>query len=231
MANGGLFAHERCVLAELAAAGYRPQVIYDIGASNGVWSECISAVAPDASFHLFEPLCEIVEFYKRDLQDRSQRLKNFNVHPIALGETNGNCCLFVTHDGWGSSLHDRGDIPEVRERVTVPVYRLDDYAAEKNLPPPDVMKIDSQGGERVILNGAARLLQEVNVLFLETWFDRGYGPNTPLIGEIIDQLRGQGFSLVELGEKFFDAKHRLYSVDAFFFSERLMERFWLPSER
>jgi hypothetical protein len=62
------------------------------------------------------------------------------------------------------------------------------------------------------------------VLFLETWLTRGYGPDTPLLTEMIDFLTPAGFTLVDLGEQFRDERHRVYSVDAVFFSDELLRR-------
>lgn len=224
-----LFAHERRVLEELKAKGYEPAVVYDVGASNGIWSEVVARVLPNAEFHLFEPLSEVVEFYRADLKERMERVRNIHLHSVALGDACETTQMFVAVDGFGSSLRDRGDIPEVAARISVPKYRLDSYVAQNGLPAPQVLKIDSQGYEDAILKGAGALLNEVNVLFLETWLERCYGPNTPLLWEVIELLRPHRFSLVDFGESFYDEKHRLYSVDAFFFSESLLEKFWLSS--
>ena len=219
-----LFADERRVLQELAAAGFAPRVIYDVGGSNGVWSEVVSQVVPQAEFYAFEPLAGILPLYRTELDARLRRVRKLQVHPIALADYNGSSEFFVSQDGWGSSLHDRGDIPEVKERIRVPVFRLDDYAMQKGLPPPDAIKIDTQGAEAVILKGAENALKTADVLFLETWLVRGYGPSCPLLGEIMEQLQPHGFTLTDFGERFYDDRHRLYSVDAFFLSERMLDR-------
>jgi hypothetical protein len=138
--------------------------------------------------------------------------------------------MFVAQDGFGSSLRDRGEIPEVKYKVSVAKRRLDEYVAEKGLPSPDIIKIDSQGAEDIILKGAGDLLNRVQILFLECWLVRGYGPGTPLLSEIIDLLSAKGFSLVEFGERFYNGKHRLYSVDGFFFADSFMEQLWLDPE-
>lgn len=218
------FGHEVSVLRRLATQGYRPAVVYDVGASNGAWSETISAVLKSAEFHLFEPLVEAVPFYKRDFETRLKRMRRFHLHQIALSDVPGTTEFFVTHDGWGSSMLDRGEIPEVAKRVLVPAFPLDDYRERHKLPSPEVLKIDSQGAERIILDGAQRVLESVDVLFLETWLTRGYGPRTPLLGELIEYLTVRKMTLVDLGEKFVDARKRLYSIDACFFSERLIDR-------
>jgi FkbM family methyltransferase len=220
------FPDDRRFLARLKAAGYDPRVIYDAGASTGIWSEVAAGVFPEAKLHLFEPLAEL---YAGDLQSRMRRLPNLTLHPVALGEFNGTAPMFVARDTYGSSLNDRGEIPEVKEAKPVPVHRLDDYAAEKGLPRPQVIKIDCQGAEALIFSGAQQALESAEVLLLETWFKRGYGPKTPLICEIIEFLRPRKFSLVDLGEHFYDQDHRLYSVDTFFLAESLLARVRLPS--
>ena len=47
---------ERLLFSDLVARGYSPKVVYDIGASNGYWSEIIATVFTGARFELFEPL-------------------------------------------------------------------------------------------------------------------------------------------------------------------------------
>jgi len=225
------YPHERRVLLSLLERGYQPRVVYDIGASTGIWSEVIARGLPEARYHLFEPLAGVAEEYKRDLAGRLARLPNLTMHPVALGEANGKADFYINDNPYCSSLYGQGAIPSVKERIEVDSYRLDDYQAAAQLPLPDIIKIDCQGAEDVIIQGGERVVRNAKVLFLETWFDRGlYGPATPLIGQIIELLRPLGFSLVEIGERFYDEKHRLYSVDAFFFAESLMESIWLPAE-
>ena len=219
-----LFTHESRTLRTLADKGYRPRVIYDIGASNGVWSDTIARTVPKAEYHLFEPLAEAVAFYRRDLQERLARRRNLHLYGVALSDHSGTAEIFATHDAWGSSMLDRGAIPEVKELVRAPLFTLDEFVDQNSLPLPNVMKLDVQGAERLILTGASRVLPHADVLFMETWLQRGYGPSTPLLTEMIEFLESRGFTLVDLGEQFRDERSRLYSVDAVFFSERLLSK-------
>jgi FkbM family methyltransferase len=217
-----LFANETNTLRTLKDQGYLPAVIFDIGASNGVWSDTVALTLPEAEYHLFEPLAGAVPFYQLDLRERLGRRPNFHLHSVALSDHAGTVEMFATHDGFGSSILDRGEVPEVKERVQVPLYALDQFVREHNLPNPDVMKLDVQGAERLILTGGRQTMLAANVLFLETWLTRGYGPDTPLLTEMIDFLDSAGFTLVELGEQFRDQRRRVYSVDAVFFSDRFI---------
>lgn len=148
-----------------------------------------------------------------------KRHARFHLHAVALSDHGGEAEMFVTHDGYGSSMLDRGDIPEVKEHVRVPLYTLDELVRQRGLPDADVMKLDVQGAERLILSGGRRAMRSANILFVETWLTRGYGPDTPLLTEMIEFLAEAGFTLVDFGERFRDARGRTYSV---FYSDRFL---------
>ena len=216
------FPCETRTLQTLRAGGYRPLVFFDIGASNGIWSDAIRLTCPEAEYYLFEPLANAVPFYKEDLRMRLERQHNFHLYAIALSDHSGAAEMFATHDAWGSSLLDRGEIPEVKERVVVPLHTLDEFVREHSLPLPQVIKLDVQGAERRILSGAQQTIRTADILFMETWLSHEYGPDTPLLTEMIEFLRPAGFTLVELGEQFHGDRFRLHSVDAVFFSDRFI---------
>src|SRR5882724_8682171 len=174
-----LFPNELRTLGKLKGKGFIPAVLYDIGASNGVWSETIMDVCPSARFHLFEPLAHHAESYAGDLRERLARRRNLTLHPVALGETNGTTEMLMFHDPQGSSLLDAGYEPAVNRRLNVPLFRLDDYVKQQGLPQPEVVKIDCQGGEATIIRGGEETLRNAQVIFLETWLKRSYGPKTP----------------------------------------------------
>ena len=226
--ENGMFAHERAFLQKLLRAGYHPEVVYDVGASNGMWSEAIGRVVPNAAFELFEPLAGY-STYSDDLTKRLRCQKRARLHKVALGEENGEQLLCVADDLYGSSLRDRGDIPQTRERIPVKVFRLDDFVKQNRLSSADIVKIDCQGAEDSVIRGGIQTISQADVLLLETWLVRGYGPKTPLLTELIELLRPLSFTVAEIGEKFFDERHRLYSVDAFFCSERLLAKLQLPT--
>jgi FkbM family methyltransferase len=205
----------------LASFGYQPKVIYDIGASNGGWSANINAVFPHARYELFEPLAGTFEPYARQMKENLNAAPHFRLHPIALGEADGTIDMGMTPDGFGSSVHTRESLN--MSKVRVPIRRLDSYAAEHRLHPPDIIKIDVQASEDAILRGCGELLASAGVLHLETWLRRCYGPRTPLLTELVEWLLPRGFVLVNFGDEYYSNHHELISVDAFFCSRQLME--------
>ena len=91
--------------------------------------------------------------------------------------------MSILRDGYNSSMLEFGDPPELLRRIEVPRLGLDEYISVHGIPAPHVIKIDTQGGEEAILRGAPRSLESAGLLILETWLDRCYGPQTPLLGE------------------------------------------------
>lgn len=221
---------EKAFFTRLASYGYQPKVIYDVGASNGSWSNIICTVFPEATYHLFEPLSGNYPAYDGRRAAVLAAHPNFQLHPIALGNTTGTVKLHVTQDGYASSVHA---LPvSMAHKITVPAWRLDEYVAKQGLPPPSLLKMDVQGYEAFILEGAGALLQQVDVLFMETWLVRGYGPNTPLLTELIAALTPLDYVLVDVCGAYHDSGdyRRLTSLDAFFLSKRLLDQIKEPSK-
>jgi hypothetical protein len=138
------------------------------------------------------------------------------LHPIALGSSEESVAMHTDASGYGSTILDIGVHPAFQNRVDVAQYPLDEYVRSKGIDPPDILKLDTQGAERLILSQAQKCLEYAKIVFAETWFIRGYGPQTPLLSEIVEILSAADFIMAELGHRFYDEIHGLYSCDAFF---------------
>jgi FkbM family methyltransferase len=226
LAEASEFAsHETRVFTLLAKAGFAPATIFDIGAANGAWSALIgNNVFPEVVFHMFEPLAKLNEGFEKGLQWQMQNHPKFFLHEVALGAECKDVTMCVHADGYGSTTLEMGEDPEYQTRLSVPQCTLDQYVADHGLPLPDLIKLDTQGAEWAILSRAERCLKQAEVVFAETWFSRGYGPQTPLITELEDLLERHEFQLADLGYPFYDRNHRLYGCDAFFLKRSFLER-------
>jgi FkbM family methyltransferase len=212
------------VFSLLRDHGFQPRVIYDIGAANGTWSALVSEVFPDASFHLFEPLAEIHQEFRGYLDFHMRNHPAFFLHTIALGAGEGEVEMRLHEDGYSSTIFDMGTHPEYQRRIRVPQHTLDGYIVRSHIPLPDIIKLDTQGAERVILQESSVCLQYASLVFAETWLTRGYGPETPLLPELMELLSASNFTLADLGHRFYDGQHALYGCDAFFLKTDLLQR-------
>lgn len=220
------------ILAYLIEAGFSPKVVYDIGASNGSWTWTVAKVLENATFHLFEPQFESDPAYAKTIANVKRYTSNVTLHPIALGAGNGKGRLNLFDASAAASMLDPTPVSRLKQLFnfksgkssrSVPVHRLDDYARSRGLEQPDIIKMDVQGFELEVLKGANRILGNAKLIMAECWLARSYGPRTPLLADIVAYLEPKGFWLIDLGDVFYEARHRMVAIDAVFMEKKLAE--------
>jgi len=148
--------------AFLRERGVAPRTVIDVGVADGTPE--LHAVFPEAFFLLIEPLTEydhdivrILRKYKgkhiRAAAGRESGTVTFNIHPNHIA---------------GSSLYKEtmGSAADGHE-IEVAMVRLDDVASENNLVPPYLLKVDVQGAELDVLDGAQNILSDCEAVVLE----------------------------------------------------------------
>jgi FkbM family methyltransferase len=190
---------------------------FDIGASNGNWSRRISEDFPDATFELFEPLIDHAPAYREKMEWVLAQHPRFRLHKFALGpETKSTTIYLYPENPVGSTALSLEYLPPAACRVTVDMLTLDFAVEEFDLPVPQVIKMDTQGCELGILQGARGILPKVDVLLLECWLTRAYGRATPLLLEVAEWLRDVGFYMWDLGNGWRDPEGNLIAQDCLF---------------
>ena len=168
-------------LGRLKSNGVTFDVIYDIGSNIGFWATEIQKTFPAANFQCFEPL--IGKNPELDSDARYSKLDNFQLHPVALSNYTGKIPLKVLDNkGVGSSiLVTESDYRKKGLRIVdVDVVELDKFVEINGLPKPEFIKLDTQGSELKILEGAKKNFVLYEMLSLEEgrdadqtlrWFD------------------------------------------------------------
>jgi FkbM family methyltransferase len=208
-------------LQRLHALGIAPDCIYDVGSSNGCWSEMACSLYPQATCVLFEPLIQHSSEYMQGLEPLRMAHPEWILRPNALGETEGEIQLTRFENEVGSTtLPQDGGLIDM-DTISVPLHTVDGLVQRQELPTPSLIKIDTQGSELSILNGAANTLPTVEVLFLECWLQKAYGAPTPLFQELVDFLLPFGFRLWDFCGQFRSENGILVSQDMVFLNVRL----------
>lgn len=151
-------------------------VIYDIGANVGTWSLLAKSLIPSACIHAFEPLPKHQTEFLHNFKGR----EDVTLHSIALGPDNAAGTLHVTDFSDASSLLQPTEASRsqfaVREVAQFPlqVFRLDDYRLDKQLPWPDLIKLDIQGYELEALRGGPECLRSAKAIVAEVSFVEYY---------------------------------------------------------
>jgi len=75
---------------------------------------------------------------------------------------------FLVHEsgGMGKVIGSAGRQASYREEIEVPGISLDDFVFENGNPPPELIKLDIEGGEVLALPGMQRILSEVGPTLL-----------------------------------------------------------------
>jgi FkbM family methyltransferase len=132
--------------------------VLDIGAHHGFYSVIASrAVHPGGAVHSFEPSPRERVQLQRNL--RLNRCENLTLHSNALGAHTGRARLFLVQgnqDGC-NSLRQPDGVPATVS-VEVEVMPLDDFLKEHGLQNVDFLKLDVEGAEFSVLQGASSLL-------------------------------------------------------------------------
>jgi FkbM family methyltransferase len=128
-----------------------PGAVYvDVGANIGYFARIGSRlVGPAGRVHAFEPLPSALPL----LRANAAAYDNVTVHPVAVGAAEGEIDFYVQAMGDTSSA----DPDPAAERIRVPVATLDTALA--GTPRLDLLKIDVEGYELEVLQGARELIR------------------------------------------------------------------------
>jgi len=165
------------------AACLRPNdVIYDLGAQAGFYSLLASRlVGQQGMVYAFEPLPRNVRFLQQHIELNAAT--NIRAFELAISSTDG---IGLFEDG-PSPL--QGGLSERGQRA-VRVAQLDTLVSECQLRPPNVIKIDIEGGGLQACLGAKNLLEiHKPLVFLAIDADSDY--------ECCDFLRTLGYRIEE----------------------------------
>lgn len=172
------------------------KVVYDVGAADGDFSTACAKIGNIEAVVAFEPGAEALV--------RLQRLPikepKITVVPVALGSRCGKQSFYSTRDGRSSSLLPPQAIIEelypgrggVAEESSVEVKTLDSTIYDCHLPPPDLLKLDTQGYELEILLGATEALASSSFCIVECCYEQLYA-GAPLIGDIFAFFSSRGW--------------------------------------
>lgn len=180
-------------LARARQLGLAPATVIDVGAAFGDWSRMCAEHFPTSRYVLVEPLKEYEPFLERTIA----ALPDGSVVRAAAAEKTGTIALNVHADLLGTSRFSEG-IAEVDGQVrTVRSTTLDELVWELPAQPPFLVKIDVQGSELLVLDGAAQVLQETALLVLEVSF-LPFFVGGATFEQVVGRVRQAGFVVYDV---------------------------------
>lgn len=208
---------------------HKIDLVLDVGANDGGYGKDLRQAGFKGAILSFEPLFEPHE----RLKSTASRYHNWHVAPrMALGDNDGEIEINVSENSKSSSillmkkLHS--DVVPSSKYVSkqiVRIQRLDHFECDlvKNYK-LKFLKIDTQGYEKNVLDGAAGLLHEIHGIQIEMSLAPLYQGQS-LYMEIVKILSSNGFDLWNIVPGFSDPKSgRLLQMDGIFFRSPLCLR-------
>jgi FkbM family methyltransferase len=139
---------KRSRFAQLIEPG---NVVYDIGAHVGSYTLLAArTVGPSGQVFAFEPMPENLSFLRNHLQLNATA--NVVVYPVALWSDETTVAFRRRADRVSGGISEEGD-------VLVKTTTVDHFVGTGERP-PDCMKIDVEGAESAVLQGAERTLRD-----------------------------------------------------------------------
>ncbi len=188
------YGGEREVLQRFLALLGPGDVVYDIGASVGLYTVAVATFLRQGVVYAFEP----------DPTTRARLEENVglnqlnNVYPVAwaASDREGEAILYTDGvSGFAPSMAAQQRPGAPRGQVAVSTRSIDSALSRNELPVPDVLKIDIEGAEGLCLAGSKRLLggqygQRPRALMLELHpgFLPAFGTSPEEIKGLIESL-------------------------------------------
>ncbi len=170
--------------------------VMDIGANEGCYSVlCGAKVGEKGKVWAFEPSPREFAVLKANA-DQNPNL-NISCFPVAIGNKNGTEKLRIAegiHAGQNTLGEFSYSITELNFAI-VSIRRLDDLVFEAKTDRIDLIKIDVEGAEGLVLEGARRTLETFRPIVLLEVLEKGLAAlgYTPI--RLINQFRGLGYRI------------------------------------
>lgn len=178
----------------LKQKGYSPDVILDIGAHHGNWTNSTLQIFNQSKYYLFEAIDypELNQFKNNDC------IKVFNILlNDKIEQVNWYQMKNMGDSMFKEQTHHFNNC-EIIQRETID---LNTFLLQNNLLPEFnniLIKIDCQGAEIPILKGSTSILEKTNFIILEIPFFGQYNEGVPNFLEHITFMNNIGFVVYDI---------------------------------
>jgi FkbM family methyltransferase len=174
-------------------------VIFDVGANRGEYAAMIAGQMnangiEDFEIHLFEPQPACIE----ELRTRFAGDERFIINPFGLSEHEGMAEIHFDFSGSSSaSLFERKEI-QLDQKCMISLKPLQQYVSEKGINMVHLLKIDTEGNEKLVLLGAGDKLLPSIIRSVQFEYGGTYLDAKVTLAEVVQLLMNRGFKVGKL---------------------------------
>lgn len=192
-------------------------IFFDIGANVGIFSLAVAKKNATVAVHSFEPVPINVRLFEASLC--LNEISSVRLNQVCVGDYIGEVEFSLASDSAYSSIHGTGRLPELKKFMTN-ITTLDKYLQENKIHRIDIVKVDVEGAEKLVLDGAKNIFHDSLIrprLVLMELFDQNFVQFKTSISEVVDYLKQLGYKPFVLENEVktdFELRHynKIYNV-------------------
>jgi FkbM family methyltransferase len=179
----------------LKARGFAPKHIMDVGANHGHWTRAALNYFPESYYTLIEPQDHLKE-HVHDLLARGDG--KIQWIGAGAGDKSGIMRFTISYRDDSSSFAVSSEYAEAHgfRQIEVPVVTLNEVTRTSSAPFPEMVKIDAEGFDLRVIEGASELLGRTDIFILETLiFGQGW-ENT--LENVMTTMSRAGYHIIDI---------------------------------
>jgi FkbM family methyltransferase len=187
---------------ERLLSGSRSRVFYDIGANYGYY--CLKLASKASHIYAFEPVARTYHTLVRNVQRNN--LKNVTPYRLGLSDKSLSTEINIYSTSGYNSLF-LIDYPSVTGQHEVLVGKeaislvtLDELIQDQSLNPPDLIKMDIEGGELFALKGARKTIETYQPILLLEFNPRTYKAAGYTTSDVSAELEEHDYQIYGISE-------------------------------
>jgi len=203
----------------------KPVTLLDVGANVGKFTSNFVKFFPKTSTYAFEPVPETFEMLRANVEQIAQ------LHQLALSDSSLPRQIWVDTNHTLSSLEQYRPIVnelyqmQYSRQIEIQCARLDDLEIGP-LEEQVILKVDVQGHEVAMFNGAKETLRRVDVVLAELTFAPEYEDLAPSFPHVCDLLREADLYPIVFQDYGRSRSNYGFERDVVFAKRNLLDRIW-----
>jgi FkbM family methyltransferase len=200
---------------------YNIDTVLDVGANIGQYGSELRNIGFNGKIISFEPTSEAF----KKLQKLAKNDKNWDVHNFSLGDFDGETEINIAKNSVSSSMLE--SLPQLTlsapdakfiNKETISVKKIDSIFEELDLKNKNIyLKIDTQGYENMVINGAKNSLTQIKGIQIEMALIPTY-EDAITFEAMIEKLKSFNFNTTSIESGYYDKNTgKLLEVDGVFF--------------
>ncbi len=169
-------------------------VVFDVGAHIGEWAGLALQFSPFIELYSFEPGPQAYEVLKNRRADALDKLFN-----LAISNRLGDDTFFLLDQGtFLSGLISRPLFASAYRKIQVPLETIDHFCEVRGIEKIEYLKIDTEGAELRVLQGAHKMLSEHKIRALQFEYGETTYDASVSLKQLMHLLHQEGYAVFRM---------------------------------